>query len=129
MAKIKQPKQPYDPNRSLTIAEFCYYENLTDFEYGKLRKKGWGPRETRVPGTDWIRIKPEHRAAWHERLQSAETLELVRQQRERRAAFAKKAGEKAAESFKHIANVRRRASEAKRAGPPVGKIKKKEAAE
>jgi hypothetical protein len=118
--RVKSDKPP-DPNRALTIEEFCWLENFSVYTYQKIRRLGYGPEEERVPGTDVIRITPESRAAYHERLRSKEVKELIDKERERRAVFAKAQGKEAAKSEKHIANVRRAKSAA---NAPIGKIKK-----
>ena len=58
-----------DDDRSMTISEFCTAENISlSYYFKKLRGLGIGPEELRVPGTGIIRITPEARAEWHERM-------------------------------------------------------------
>src|SRR5262249_15701649 len=101
-----------------TIEEFCYLENLCAYTYRKIRKLGWGPDETRVPGMDFVRITPEARAEYHERLKSREAQEQIEKDRERRALFTKRAGDLAAQSPKNISSVhkRKRGAKLKRVG-------------
>jgi hypothetical protein len=106
-------KQPIDLQRALTIEQFCYAENISAYTYHRLQKLGWGPVETRIPGTDVIRISVEERAAWHKRLASREAQERLRKERERRAVLQKRKGDLAAQSPTHISNIQKRKRAAK----------------
>ena len=52
--------------RAMTIADFCYRENMSKATYYKLKRADLGPRETCI--LNLIRISPEARADWHAKL-------------------------------------------------------------
>jgi hypothetical protein len=98
-----------DTHRSLTRSEFCYVENMSTTKYHDLKNKGLGPEELNVDGM--IRITPEARAKWHERMAELAKSEAAQLEAERRRAQAVEAGKIAAASSLHISKrvVRRRA--------------------
>jgi hypothetical protein len=57
-----------DAGPSLTVGEFCDAENISSATYVRLRRRGLGPAELRVPSTKIIRITARARAAWHHRM-------------------------------------------------------------
>jgi hypothetical protein len=116
MSLAEQDDRPELLQRSMTLNEFCLVEGISQYSYFKMRKLGYGPRELRVPGTDILRITHEARAEWHERLQSKEVQEIVRQEHERRVKWSRRAGKLSLESPDHISNVTRR-----KPGPKPGK--------
>jgi hypothetical protein len=89
-----------DTNRSLTRSEFCYVENMSPTKYHGLKNKGLGPEEMNVDGM--IRITPEARAKWHERMAELAKSEAAQLEAERRRAQAAQAGKIAAASPRHI---------------------------
>ena len=90
----------YDPNRSLTRGEFCYVEHLSPTKYHGLKNKGLGPEELNVDGM--IRITPEARAKWRERMAELARSEAAQLEAERRRELASIAGRAAAASPLHI---------------------------
>jgi hypothetical protein len=88
--------------KSFSIGELCLLENITTSSYYKLRKKGFGPREMRLPGSSIVRISAESRRAWHKKLEelNANDGELARE-KEARAAQASRAGKKSVTSTAH----------------------------
>ena len=98
-----------DPNRSMTLSEFRYVENMSPTKYHGLKNKGLGPEEMNVDGM--IRITPEARAKWHERMAELAKSEAAQLEAERRRAQAAEAGKIAAASPLHISKrvARRRA--------------------
>jgi hypothetical protein len=90
----------YDPNRSLTRGEFCYVENMSPTKYHDLKNKGLGPEELNVDGM--IRITPEARAKWRERMADLAKSEASQLEAERRRELASIAGRAAAASPLHI---------------------------
>jgi hypothetical protein len=88
---------------SFTIPEFCELEHISQATYHKMRKGGYGPRETRIPFTTLVRITPAARAEWHERMDQMERSPTPKAKkfRDSIAARAKKAGKAAVASPKH----------------------------
>jgi hypothetical protein len=89
-----------DTNRSLSRREFCYLENMSPTKYHGLKNKGLGPEEMNVDGM--IRITPEARAKWHERMAELAKSEAAQLEAERRRAQAAQVGKIAAASPLHI---------------------------
>jgi hypothetical protein len=79
-----------DENRPLNISEFCFVENLTPYEYYKMRRLGYAPEERRVPGTDIIQITPQARQEWAERLKQPDVRALAEQDFRRRSNWCKR---------------------------------------
>ena len=100
-----------NPEASLTIKEFCALENISLATYHKIRNKGHGPRETRVPGMAIVRITLEARREWHERLKRLSDSAEVAKDRRALSVHGKRAGRAAAASPRHIA--RRKAAAAR----------------
>jgi hypothetical protein len=92
--------EKYDPNRSLTRLEFCYVENMSPTKYHGLKSKGLGPEELNVDGM--IRITPEARAKWRERMAELAKSEAAQLEAERRRAHAAEAGRIAVQSPRHV---------------------------
>jgi hypothetical protein len=97
--------EKYDPNRSLTRLEFCYVENMSPTKYHGMKSKGLGPEELNVGGM--IRITPEARAKWRERMTELAKSEAAQLESERRRELAIHAGKAAAESPLHVSKRRR----------------------
>ena len=84
---------PKITDKSLSISAFCAAEGVSLSTYFKMRRDGHGPDEVRVPGSKIIRIAPEARLAWHQKMQQRDrqqTADLARLRRRRqgRTAFA-----------------------------------------
>jgi hypothetical protein len=92
--------EKFDPNRSMTLSEFRYVENMSAAKYYDLKSKGFGPEELNVDGM--IRITPEARAKWHARMAELAKSEAAQLEAERRRAQAARAGKVAAASPLHI---------------------------
>jgi hypothetical protein len=105
----------YDPNRSLTRGEFCYVENMSPTKYHDLKNKGLGPEELNVDGM--IRITPEARAKWRERMAELARSEAAQLEAERRRELAVIAGRAAAQSPLHVS----RQKQQKQKPPPRGR--------
>ena len=94
---------PEELEPSFTIGDFCKAENISLPTYHKMRRMGNGPKETRVPFTTVVRITPEARAEWHERMNAMNQspTKEAKKFRDAIAARAKKAGKAAVASPKH----------------------------
>lgn len=90
----------FDPNRSLTRLEFCHVENMSPTKYHGLKAKGLGPEELNVDGM--IRITPEARAAWRQRMAQLAQSKGAQLEAARRRAQATEAGRIAAQSPRHV---------------------------
>ncbi|HEV7982423.1 MAG TPA: hypothetical protein VGP86_05960 [Xanthobacteraceae bacterium] len=90
------------PERALTIGDFCAAEHVSVATYYKMRRLGVGPCEERIPGTAIIRITPEARRAWHERLAEMRQSGEAKIEERRRSAHAAHAGKMAAASPLHV---------------------------
>lgn len=89
-----------DPQRSLSLGEFCYAERISKNKYYELKKRGLGPDVTDIDGLQ--RITPESREAWHERMAELAKGEAARLEAERRRELAVIAGRAAAQSPLHV---------------------------
>jgi len=107
-----------DREPSMTINEFLAVERISRSSYYKMRDHGYGPAETRVPGTEIIRISARARREWHARLEERARSEAAELERERRASQRRAAGKIAAASPKHVSrrpiHARARATERRR---------------
>ena len=92
--------EKFDPNRSMTLGEFRDVENMSAAKYYDLKNKGPGPEELNVDGM--IRITPEARAKWRERMAELAKSEAAQLEAERRRELASIAGRTAAASPLHI---------------------------
>jgi hypothetical protein len=95
-------------DKAMTIRDFCVAEHLSLPSYFKIRKMGLGPRETRVPGTNIIRISAHARAEWHTRLDEMRQSEAAELEAARRYAQTVEAGKRAVASASHVSKQRRR---------------------
>ena len=93
--------------RAMTIADFCYRENLSRSLYYKLKRVGLGPEETRI--LNLVRISPEARAKWHAILAERRQSAAAALESERKRVQTAQAGRLAAQSPKHVS---------RRAAPP-----------
>ena len=94
-----------DPQRSLSLGEFCYAERISKNKYYELKKRGLGPDGTDIDGLQWI--TPESREAWHERMAERAKSEAARLEAERRRELAVIAGCAAAQSPLHVSKQKR----------------------
>jgi hypothetical protein len=76
---------------SLTISEFCKLEKISKATYYAMQHKGTGPVETRHTNPDIIRISPQARSDWHERLQSLSDAPEAQNNKARLSARGRKA--------------------------------------
>ena len=91
---------------SQTISEFSDAEGISLSQYFKIRRRGLGPDEFRVPGTKIIRITPEARADWHARMAVLQNGRAAKLEAARRRDQTVKAGRAAAISARHISKRR-----------------------
>ena len=82
--------EKFDPNRSMTLREFRYVENMSAAKYYDLKNKGLGPEELNVDGM--IRITPEARAKWQARMAELAKSEAAQLEAERRRELANMPG-------------------------------------
>jgi hypothetical protein len=92
---------------ALTISEWCRAKGICIATYYKLKKLGLTPAELHIPGTNITRITPEADREWIARMAELTKTKEHAREAERRVAMAKKAGDKAAQSPKHISQVRK----------------------
>ena len=103
-------RHDYDPNRSWTQREFRYFEHISKTKYAELKRHGLAPEETNIDGL--LRITPEAREAWHQRLAALANTEDAKLETERRRELAVIAGKAAAASPLHISKQRKSAERA-----------------
>ena len=94
-------KRFVDENCALSITDLCYLDGISVYTYNSLRKRGLGPKETRYPGTQIVRISPEARREWHARLEQRDAQKQIERERKRRTDIAQRAGKLAVQSPKH----------------------------
>ena len=85
-----------DQDRSQTLSEFCDAENFSLPYYFKLRRLGLGPEELRINGL--IRIVPEARVEWRERMRELQGTREAKLENGRRRAQAVEAAKRSVES-------------------------------
>jgi hypothetical protein len=98
-----ESRDPLMDEPSFSIAEFCRAEKLSETFYYKLRRMGLGPRETRFPGSNLVRISTRARRDWHvmvDKWTEENAAQLAREQ-ELRVEQARRAGKVAAASELH----------------------------
>jgi hypothetical protein len=105
-----------DQERSWTISEFCALEGISTTSYHKARKEGNGPAELRLPGMSLVRITPEARREWHDRMAKLQEAEDAQRERDRRSEASRRAGRKAALSSRHVSKVRSQRKAARTGG-------------
>jgi len=81
-------KIPHD-QRSWTIPEFCFVEQISEPTYYRLKEDGLGPEESRFGGL--VRISPASRAKWHEKMRTRKFQRLAKIESERRSVLARRA--------------------------------------
>ena len=95
-----------DPKRSLSQDQFCWLENISRAKFYQLKKRGLAPTVTNIDGL--LRISPEAREEWHERMAEVARGEAARLEAERRREIAALAGRAAAQSPLHVSRQKRR---------------------
>jgi hypothetical protein len=93
--------------RAKTIRQFCEVKNISLASYFKMRRLGYGPDETRVPGTAIVRISPQAECDWDQRMEELRKGQAAALEEERRRAQAQQAGRIAARSPLHMSNRRK----------------------
>src|SRR5437016_1380121 len=106
MAVIRRYAMEIDPKRSLSQDQFCWLENISRAKFYQLKKRGLAPTVTNIDGL--LRISPEAREEWHERMAEVARGEAARLEAERRREIAALAGRAAAQSPKHVSRQKRR---------------------
>jgi predicted DNA-binding transcriptional regulator AlpA len=95
---------------ALTIPDLCRIMHISEPTYYKMRRKGYGPKETRIERT--VTITFPHFLEWKEKIQgpaiAAEELKQLAHEQ------GKRAGAAAARSPQHVSNTRRKARKGKR---------------
>jgi hypothetical protein len=109
----KTEKAIDDREASMTLQEFCAIERMSMATYAKIRRLGYGPEETIVPGLSFRRITPEARRTWHAKLAALQRTEAAEVERKRRTVLAMRAGNAAAKSPLHVSNTGIRARKAR----------------
>ena len=92
--------------RSFTREEFCRVEGISAASYYKMRRLGYGPVETTIPGTRIVRITAAARCDWHARMLALGQSEEAQLEKERRSAFQSELGKHAARSPRHVSKRR-----------------------
>jgi hypothetical protein len=100
--------------RAYTIPEFCEVEHWSLSTYYKRQRRGLGPEETRYPDSPMVRITPEQRRAFHEKMQALSQTYAEELEQHRRSAYAVQAGRAAAASPLHISKRRKATSRSRR---------------
>jgi hypothetical protein len=110
--------EPFE--RSYNIKDFCASEQISVPTYGKLRDLGLGPKEMRSPPLTIVRISHAERLEWQNKRRSptSDEAKAIQQVIDQMRAKARKGGQAAAASPKHIsvnaATRRKAASKRKR---------------
>jgi hypothetical protein len=87
---------------AFSIRAFCSIERIATATYYKMRRRGYGPDETRVPGTRLVRITQQARSEWHARMRELRNSQEAELEAARRHAQAAAAGKRAAQSPLHV---------------------------
>jgi hypothetical protein len=103
-----------DPRRALSQREFCWIEHLSIATYFELKKAGLGPDETVIGRL--IRISPEAREAWRQRMAAHSRSQAAQLEAERRRQSAVLAGKASAASALHVSKRRQKPPRHGRAG-------------
>jgi hypothetical protein len=103
--------------RALSIAQFCYAENISKATFYKLKRQGLAPELTYVPvqGMTLIRISPAARRKWHAKLKALQFSRAGALEAARRSAQCTEAGRIAAASPAHVS--RRKTTDHRRRRP------------
>jgi hypothetical protein len=89
-----------DDQRAFSLTEFCRVENFSKSFFYALRKRNLAPAISDIGGL--LRITPQARQAWHERMAALAKSEAAQLEAERRRELAVIAGKAAAASPRHI---------------------------
>lgn len=93
---------------SLTIPRLCAVMSISEPTYYKMKRKGYGPQETRIERT--VTITYPHFLEWKQKLEdpNSEIAKALKQIAAKQHAQGLKAGAAAARSAKHVSNTRRK---------------------
>jgi hypothetical protein len=94
-------KRPIAEDR-LSLRDFCELERISVSSYFRMKRAGYGPEETFLPGTSIMFITAEARRAWRIKIQKWSTSKEAKTEAARRSELAKAAGKRAAESPLHV---------------------------
>jgi hypothetical protein len=98
---------PNEQEVARTIPQWCQSKQTCIATYHKLKKLGLTPDELHIPGTNIKRITPEADREWIARMAELTKTKEYKREAERRTALARKAGDMAARSPKHISQTRK----------------------
>jgi hypothetical protein len=96
-----------DFDRSFTIPEFCKAEGISEPTYYKLKREGLHPDELRYFSV--VRITPQARREWHERMTVFKERRAAKLEAQRRTAHAKSISQKSIASPNHVSKQGKRA--------------------
>ncbi len=102
----RQPVTSFDDPRNRTLAEFLDIERISKTTYVDLRRRGYGPRELRVPNSKVIRITQQAHVEWRQRMAELANTEAAQLEAARRRQQAVEAGKRAAQSPTHVSRRR-----------------------
>jgi hypothetical protein len=98
---------------SMSIARVCELEDFSRATFFKLRRRGLAPPTYCVPGTNLVRVSARAYRKWRKDMEQLAQGEAAQLEQARGVDHARRAGEVAAKSSKHISK-RRAAARAKR---------------
>jgi hypothetical protein len=87
---------------SVTIPEFCRRERISLSSYHKQKRRGLGPEELRIPGSNIVRITLRARREWHARMAELAQQHAALLEQQRRVELARVKGKAAAQSPLHV---------------------------
>jgi hypothetical protein len=97
---------PLTDDADLTISEFCRLAHISTPTYFSLQRKGLGPETITIPGTRIVRISPQARREWRERMRELSATETAKLEARRRREQASRAGKLAVASPLHVSKRR-----------------------
>jgi hypothetical protein len=100
-------KPNIDENR-LSLKQFCELEHISVSSYHRMKKAGYGPDETYLPGTGIMFITAAARAAWRIRINKWSASKEAKLESQRRNALFVAAGKKAAAMPNHVSKRKAR---------------------
>jgi hypothetical protein len=109
MSDTASPSASVEHEAAHTIREWCASKRICLATYHKLKRLGLTPDELHVPGTNIRRITPQADRDWIARMAELTKTKEYKREAERRSDLAKKAGDIAARSPKHV-SARRKGS-------------------
>src|SRR5262245_42383940 len=102
---------------SLSIPQFCAAEGIsTTFYYCHVRPHGL-VNEMRLPGSKMVRISPEERKRYHERVEARAKEVEAKLERERHAAQSRRSAKISAEGPNHVSKQKKAAAAKRRRQP------------